>query len=334
MGAKPSADVGPSGRPRTTDAARRKPPAGWHAATGRPVYTRRAMRSLLLGLSSLLLCACGGAAPPPLPPVDLPAMPPPEVHAHHDRPRPVPLTTSSASASDRPTAAKVGTTPAYDEMVAAKDRSDADRALDAGRHPAELLAALGLKPGMRVAELCAGGGYTTELLARAVGPTGKVYAENNAAILGFVGDKWTERLKKPVMKNVVRVDRELDAPLPPDAKGLDAVVMVLFYHDTVWMGADRLKMDKAILSSLRKGGQFVVVDHTALEGHGIADVKTLHRIDELWTIRDVERAGFLHEGDDDFLRNPSDTRDWSASPGAAGERRGTSDRFVAKFVKP
>jgi len=34
------------------------------------------------------------------------------------------------------------------------------------------------------------------------------------------------------------------------------------------------------------------------------------------------------------MRNPADTRDWSASPRTAGERRGTSDRFVLKFVKP
>jgi len=34
------------------------------------------------------------------------------------------------------------------------------------------------------------------------------------------------------------------------------------------------------------------------------------------------------------LRNPNDTRDWNDSPKEAGERRGTSDRFVLKFEKP
>ena len=63
-------------------------------------------------------------------------------------------------------------------------------------------------------------------------------------------------------------------------------------------------------------------------------MKTLHRIDELSVIRDVERAGFMHAADADFLRNPADTRDWSDSPSDAGQKRGTSDRFVAKFVKP
>ena len=60
-------------------------------------------------------------------------------------------------------------------------------------------------------------------------------------------------------------------------------------------------------------------------------MKTLHRIDELSVIRDVERAGFHHAGDADFLRNPADTRDWNDSPREAGERRGTSDRFVLEI---
>jgi len=48
----------------------------------------------------------------------------------------------------------------------------------------------------------------------------------------------------------------------------------------------------------------------------------------------VEAAGFRLAAEGDFLRNPDDARDWSASPRNAGERRGTSDRFVLKFVKP
>jgi predicted methyltransferase len=256
---------------------------------------------------------------------------------HHGA-RPVDTTTPAPApapaAADRPQATHAPVPPALQAIVDAADRTDADKKLDAGRHPAELLAFLGLKPGMRVAELAAGGGYTTELLARAVGPQGKVWAQNNAMMMKFIDKPWAERLARPAMKNVVRVDRELDAPLPPDAKNLDAVVIVLFYHDTIWMGADRDKMNKAVFDALKKGGQYVVVDHSAFEGHGKADVKTLHRIDELSVIRDVERAGFMHAGDADFLRNPADTRDWNASPREAADRRGTSDRFVAKFVKP
>ena len=49
---------------------------------------------------------------------------------------------------------------------------------------------------------------------------------------------------------------------------------------------------------------------------------------------DVERAGFKLVRTADFLRNPADPRDWNDSPRVAGERRGTSDRFVLAFEKP
>src|SRR5215510_14310949 len=162
--------------------------------------------------------------------------------------------------------------------VDAPDRSTADRALDAGRHPVEMLAFFDVRPGMRVAELGAGMGYTTELLARAVGPKGIVYAQNNKFILDrFAEGPWSERLQKPVMKNVVRVDREFDDPLPPEARDLDAVFMVLFYHDTVWMKADRAKMNRAVYQALKPGGVFAIVDHSAKSGTGLSDVQTLHR---------------------------------------------------------
>ena len=219
-------------------------------------------------------------------------------------------------------------------IVDAADRTDADRQLDPGRHPGELVTFLGLTPGMRVAELVAGTGYTTELLARTVGAKGKVWAENPAGFLKFVGAPYKERLARPVMKNVVRADRPIDAPFPPEAKNLDAVVSVLVYHDTVWLGVDRDKMNKAAFDALKKGGEYVVVDHSAAPGHGIDDVKTLHRIEEDVVTREVVKAGFQPSGSANFLRNPDDGRDWNDSPNAAAEKRGTSDRFVLKFVRP
>jgi predicted methyltransferase len=220
-------------------------------------------------------------------------------------------------------------------IVAAPDRAEADRALDGGRHPAEMLAFFGIAPGMRVAELGAGGGYTSELLARAVGPTGVVYAQNSKLILDRFAEKpWSERLAKPVMKNVERVDREFDAPLPPQARDLDAVFIVLFYHDTVWMKADRAVMNRAVFDALKPGGIYAVIDHSARPGSGLADVETFHRIDEQALRAEIEKAGFQLAKESDFLRNPADPRDWNDSPRAAGDRRGTSDRFVLEFVKP
>ena len=229
----------------------------------------------------------------------------------------------------------VAVSPTTQAVVDAPDRTASDRALDAGRHPAEMLAFFGIRPGMRVAELGAAGGYTTELLARAVGPTGIVYGQNNALVLNrFAEQPWSARLATPVMHNVARVDREFDDPLPPEATNLDAVLIVLFYHDTVWMGADRAKMNRAVFKALRPGGIYGIVDHSAPAGSGTADVQTTHRIDEQVVKDEVEAAGFRLVAEASFLRNPADPRDWNDSPRAAAERRGTSDRFVLKFVKP
>jgi predicted methyltransferase len=225
--------------------------------------------------------------------------------------------------------------PAIQAAVGAPDRSEDDRKVDRGRHPAELLTFFGIGPGMRVAELAAGAGYTSELLARTVGPTGVVYGQNNKFVLERFAEKaWNLRLAKPAMSNVVRVDREFDEPLPPEANDLDAVFLVLFYHDTVWQKTDRDKMNRAVYRALKPGGVFAIVDHSGRPGTSITEVQTLHRIEETVVREEIARAGFRLAGEATFLRNPQDTRDWNASPRDAGERRGTSDRFVLKFVKP
>ncbi|HSP98644.1 MAG TPA: SAM-dependent methyltransferase [Candidatus Dormibacteraeota bacterium] len=263
----------------------------------------------------------------------------------HTLPAALALATLALACASKPapappaaTAAHAGTVvvpEAIQAVVAAPDRSEADRALDGGRHPAEMLAFFGIRPGMRVAELGAGGGYTSELLARAVGPTGVVYAQNSPFVLKrFAEQPWSTRLATPPMHNVVRVDREFDDPLPPEARNLDAVLIVLFYHDTVWQGTDRAKMNRAIYDALRPGGVYGIIDHSALPGTGTADVQTMHRIDEPVVVQEVAAAGFQFVADASFLRNPADPRDWNDSPTAAADRRGTSDRFVLKFVKP
>jgi len=235
--------------------------------------------------------------------------------------------------------ADAGPTTSPEEAIQAAlnapDRSEKDKALDAGRHPAEMLKFFGIAPGMKVAELVAADGYTAELLARVVGSTGTVWAENPGFILDkFAAVPWSTRLGKPIMANVRRVDRELESPLPPEATNLDAVVMVLFYHDTVWLKTDRAKMNKGVFDALKSGGIYGIVDHSARAGAGTTGAQSLHRIEEKTVIDEVTKAGFKLAGEADFLRNPKDERDWNASPMAAATKRGTSDRFVLKFVKP
>ncbi|MBK8251295.1 MAG: class I SAM-dependent methyltransferase [Polyangiaceae bacterium] len=266
-----------------------------------------------------VLAACEPAAPP----------------ANPDQPGAQATATAATSTASPETPAPVAVSDAIRAVVAAADRSEDDRKLDDGRHPGEMLTFYGIAPGMKVAEIGAGGGYTSELLARAVGPSGVVYGQNTKLLLERFAEKpWSARLAKPVMKNVVRVDREFDDPLPPEAKNLDAVIIVLFYHDTVWLKADRGKMNAAIFNALKSGGVYAIIDHSGRAGSGTSETETLHRIEEKAVRDEVEKAGFKLAAEASFLRNPADTRDWNASPMKAAERRGTSDRFVLKFVKP
>src|SRR5256885_3823512 len=151
------------------------------------------------------------------------------------------LATLAACASNKAATDKPATNDRarVQSVVDAPDRTPEDRALDPGRKPAETLAFLQLSPGMHVAELGAGAGYTTELLARAVAPDGMVYAQNpDAFVKSFLKDRWPARLSRPAMKNVVRGDREFDDPLPPEARGLDRVIMYAIYHPVSYLPVD------------------------------------------------------------------------------------------------
>jgi len=112
-------------------------------------------------ICALILVGCAGAQPEP----NLGAAPP-----------------ASAAPSAEPAGSTTPVRAPAQTVVAAADRSEADRALDAGRKPAELLTFSGVAPGMRVADLAAGRGYTTELLARVVGDSGAVYGQNTKFI--------------------------------------------------------------------------------------------------------------------------------------------------------
>jgi predicted methyltransferase len=222
------------------------------------------------------------------------------------------------------------------DAVNAADRPATDKSLDAGRKPDQVLAFFGIQAGMKVADLSAGGGYTTELLSRAVGPTGTVYSQNPSFPPEFqqIGQAWTERLKNPVLKNVIAVNKSFGAddllPVPPGS--LDLVIMNLNYHDLVLRGIDRDKVNVAVYQALKSGGVYAIVDHSAKDGSGAKDIE-LHRIDEQFLITEVQKAGFTLAARSRALRHPEDDRTWVASPRSAGERRGTTDRFMLTFRK-
>ena len=221
-------------------------------------------------------------------------------------------------------------TPEIRAVVASPDRSDADRNTDKRRKPELLLAFAGVRPGMNVLELGAGAGYSAELLARSVAPQGVVYALNSPeAIAHFIKTRFDERAAKPAMRNVVKLIRNFDDPVPAGVRKLDLATMLFEYHDTPAAGIDRAKMNRAIFAALKLGGHFVVVDHAAKAGSGLSACKTLHRIDEAVVLQEVEAAGFKFAASADFLRNPDDPRDTSSLRATI-----PVDAFVLKFVKP
>jgi predicted methyltransferase len=239
-----------------------------------------------------------------------------------------------------------------DAIVASPDRSVADRTNDLRRKPAQLLAFIGPRPGMVALDLSAGGGYTTELLARAVGPTGRVYGQSApprapsmppAMPEGGVAappapaprrsspEALAARGQNPRVGPIVAVVQPFESPVPPElaSGGLDLVTLMFNYHDLGHMGVDRAAMNRAVHAALKPGGLYVIADHSGRPGTGISESGTLHRIEEAFLRAEVERAGFTLAESGNFLRNPNDPRDRNTP-----EPPQPKDEFVLKFVKP
>ncbi|MBI3369614.1 MAG: class I SAM-dependent methyltransferase [Burkholderiales bacterium] len=250
------------------------------------------------------------------------------------------------------------------EVVASPDRRAADRTNDIRRKPEQTLAFIGVRPGMVALDVSAGGGYTSELLARAIGPDGTVYAQsqprdpnrappaapegasnpgqpampapNAAARPRTSAMALAERQASLQSANVaaarlVAVEQRFDDPVPmPLAHAtLDLVTLMFNYHDLGHLGVDRGAMNRALFRALKPGGIYVIADHAGRPGTGISESGTLHRIEEAFLRKEVEAAGFVLAAQGDFLRNPADPRDQN-TPNPPQPK----DEFVLKFVRP
>lgn len=220
-----------------------------------------------------------------------------------------------------------GAKPDYAALVAAPDRSEADRKTDERRHPAKLLEFTGVRPGMRVLDMGAGAGYSTELLARAVAPGGAVYAQDGPGSRG--AERLEARARGASMKNVVRLARPFDDPVPPELGGLDLVTFFFAYHDTAFMPVDRARMNRRLFEALKPGGRLVIADHSARAGDGTSVARSLHRIEEKVLRQELEAAGFRLVEEGYFLRNPADGRDVIVFKSPV-----PVDEFVLKFERP
>jgi predicted methyltransferase len=212
----------------------------------------------------------------------------------------------------------------YQQAVASPIRTDEDRSADAKRKPLEFLEFAGIQPGMKVLDIAAGGGYTTQLLALVVGNNGTVWAQGTQSRAAL-----DERLAHHPQASIVPVIRPFDDPLPDGTPPLDLITIIMNYHDIAYMTVDRAKMNQRLFNALKSGGRLVVLDHSAKPGSGISAAKSLHRIDEKIVKDEFNQAGFQLEKESDFLRNPADPRDH-----AFFDTNIQTDKFALRFVKP
>ncbi len=216
--------------------------------------------------------------------------------------------------------------------VASPERSAKDRERDARDKPAELLAFAGLKPGMKVADVLGGGGYWSEILARAVGPSGSVTLVNNPGYFNFGKDDLKTRFGDGRLKEVKRRVFEL-SNMDLGRGQFDLITIYLSYHDIYWVdeegyGWPKIDADRFLTQlhdALKPGGKLLIVDHAAVAGTGKSAAQDLHRIDEAFTKKDIAGHGFLLEKSWPNLRNSADDH----TKGVFDEAiRGKTDRFT------
>ena len=243
------------------------------------------------------------------------------------------MLTACAGQSQKPTAAKAWKVEDLRAALATPSRSQADRDRDADRKPADLMMVLGVKPGMTAIDMLAAGGYVTEVLSITVGPTGKVYSQNPAALLKMrdgANDKaLSARLANGRLPNVTRVDDGL--PQPQVAPGsVDVAITVMNLHDIYnSYGADAATgFVKSVYTVLKPGGVFGVVDHVGIAG---ADNAKLHRMQKQQAIDVAKAAGFVVETDSNILAHPADDHTKMVFDPTL---RGKTDQFTLVLRKP
>ena len=212
----------------------------------------------------------------------------------------------------------------YDSVIASPVRTEQDRRMDTARKPAEFLPFTQVKPGMKVLDVSAGAGYTSQLLALAVGPAGRLWAQTPRP-----GPALVKRLADHPQANLIVVERPFDDPIPEEMPQLDLITIILNYHDISYLPVDRARMNQRLFAALKPGGRLIVIDHSGRSGTGISEGKTLHRIDETVVRTELRQAGFVLDAEGHFLRNPADPRDESSNAPKI-----PTDKFALRFVKP
>ncbi len=222
------------------------------------------------------------------------------------------------------------------KAVAAPERSAKDRERDAIDKPAELMTFAGVKPGMKVADFFGGGGYWSELLYRAVGPTGSVTLVNNPGYYFFSRDGLKERFADGRLKDIKQRVVET-GNLDLGSEQFDLIVIFMGYHDLYWVDESNgwPKIDAGgvldqLNRALKPGGKLLIVDHAAKEGSGSSAASDLHRIEEAFARKDIASHGFLVEKAWPGYRNSADDHSKDVFDASI---RGKTDRFTHLYRK-
>lgn len=221
------------------------------------------------------------------------------------------------------------------EAVADPARPTAFRTADSFRKPAETLQFSGLKSGMTVGEFYPAGGYFTRMISDVVGPSGHVYAIENAGWNDSVQDD-RKMLAEGRWKNVSLDVQPFGTVKFP--KPLDLAWVTQNYHDLKiakygpgGQPVDTAAFDRAVYAALKPGGIFFILDHQGRPGLTPADIAKMHRINRDDVVKEVTSAGFKLAGEGNFLANPADDH---SKPIFDPSIRGHTDQYALKFVRP
>jgi len=222
-------------------------------------------------------------------------------------------------------------------FTTAPERSAEDLARDARDKTERIIEFAGIAPGMHVADLLAGGGYWSDWLRETVGRDGHVLLYNNPQYAKFAAEDLAERVASGRLEGVEQRVAPIDAMALGEAT-FDRIVMVMALHDLYWVdekagwpAIDHEGALKQVVAALKPGGALLVIDHAALAGSGTDAVNALHRIDEAFVRRTLERHGLVREAESTLLRNPADQR----LKGVFDPKvKGKTDRFVHLYRKP
>lgn len=247
-------------------------------------------------------------------------------------------TEPAATAPAAPEAAAPAPAPDYASLLANPARPVADAARDASRKPTDVLAFSKVMTGNTVLEIEAGGGYYTELLASAVGPSGKVIMQNPNFGPEFEKDV-AARVLDNRLPNVTRSTTAFDTLEAPDGT-VDVVTWFQGPHELYYKPTenpagfgDPVKAYAEIFRVLKPGGYFVVMDHVAAQGSPPTTGNDLHRIDPLLIKAAATQAGFVIDdnGESPLLANPADDH----TKGVFDETiRGKTDQVLLRYKKP